>query len=268
MPPSKSRTRAQSKAPSQPPPPIPIPRVFGTGSLPYGGLPGRCFYGPEDPPGHFDAGVTNGFLSQQLEASVSWDGHHLLQLLEQKDIEWMRMLDGARPLVLEPDQYLARFWCRTDAETYYFICTKLQGLEYCSQYVKWVNVKSPLYPVVQATTGPSLRQLHVELGEQFYQMEGELRLQLEQQKQPWQFVHITPELYPQQQQQQQQLEEARDVLRVPSVLPGVQQEGLGQQKQQEPQQFQQFQQLSQERPQQQAQQEKQADVVDLTQTPQ
>ncbi|PYI25981.1 hypothetical protein BP00DRAFT_451602 [Aspergillus indologenus CBS 114.80] len=244
---SKSRARAQSDAPSQPPPPppIPIPRVFGTGSLPYGGLPGRCFYGPEDPPGHFDAGLTNGFVSQQREASVSWDGHHLLQLLEQKDLESMPAPDGDRPLVLEPDQYLARFWCRSDAEIYYFICTKAQGLGYCGRFVRWVNVKSPLYPVVQATTGPSLRQLHFELGEQFHEMEGELSRQIEQR---W---------------PQQPLEEARDVLRVPSVL-GVQQEGLGQQKQQE----QQFLQLSQERPQQQAQPEKQADVVDLTRTSQ
>ncbi|OJJ96260.1 hypothetical protein ASPACDRAFT_47030 [Aspergillus aculeatus ATCC 16872] len=173
-----SMSRSQSHVPDQPRPFL--QRVTDIGRLPYGGLPGRCVYGPDDPPAHFDATLTNHFVRQHLEASLSWDGHHLLQLLEQNDVENMRVMDGYRPLVLELDQYLARFWCRADNGFYYFVCTKLQGLEYCSRFVKWVNVKSTLHPVVEATTGPGLQPLSQELDDQFNSVRDQLLHQIVQ----------------------------------------------------------------------------------------
>ncbi|RAK77376.1 uncharacterized protein BO72DRAFT_458638 [Aspergillus fijiensis CBS 313.89] len=170
---SKAQAQAESQVPNQPRPFL--PRVTDIGSLPYGGLPGRCVYGPDDPPAHFDARLTNHFVRPHPEASLSWDGHHLLQLLEQKDVETMRVMDGYRPLVLEPEQYLARFWCHTDDAYYYFVCTKMQGLEYCSRFVRWVNVKSTLHPAVEATTGPGLQQRNQALDDRIIGVRDQLR---------------------------------------------------------------------------------------------
>ncbi|RAH71867.1 uncharacterized protein BO66DRAFT_427486 [Aspergillus aculeatinus CBS 121060] len=171
-------SQSQSRVPNQPRPFL--PRVTDIGSLPYGGLPGRCVYGPDDPPAHFDATLTNHFVRPHPEASLSWDGHHLLQLLEQKDVEAMRVLDGYRPLVLEPDQYLARFWCRPDDTYYYFVCTRMQGLEYCSRFVRWVNVKSTLHPAVEATTGPGLQQRNRALDDRIVGVRDQLLLRKDQ----------------------------------------------------------------------------------------